>query len=183
MSYRIYAGGKDTAYEETYTMVLDAKALDPNRGAEEIMTPRVQVEILQLLAKIHRRDPWEMWVLFNGPELPQVPHGGDFLGIRVFFSPTPPQRIPTLMECVNVLQKRGDHVLMVTQDLDLEHRCRGRKVPTLRGETFKKGYDELFIVRHRPQSRLMRMRTTEMEKDRLDRDQQSTIRSMIDLVE
>jgi len=183
MSYSLLKGDREVLKSDSFTLVVDAKALDPNKGADEIMLPRAQVEILQLLTKIQRAESWNMWVLFNGNELPQVPHGGEFMGLRVFFSPTPPQRIPTLLECVNVIEKRGGKAVMLTQDLALEDRCRARNVITLRGETFKKAYEDLFTIRHRPQSRLMRQRSVEMERDRYERDHQSAIRDMIDLVE
>jgi len=101
----------------------------------------------------------------------------------VFFSPTPPQRIPTLLECVKVLQKEGDAVVMVTQDERLEGKARDLGAVTLRGDTFKKGYEEMFVVRQRPQSRLMRQRTVEMEKSRLQHDAEEQIRELIDRVE
>lgn len=183
MSYTVLLGEKETHRAESFTVVVDAMALDPNRGQEAVMLPRVQLEILQLLVKIQKREQWDMWVLFNGEELRQVGHGDEFMGIRVFFSPTPPQRIPTLLECVKVLEKEGENVVMVTQDERLEGKARALGAVTLRGDTFKKGYEEMFVVRQRPQSRLMRQRTVEMERSRLQHDADEHIRSLIDRVE
>ncbi len=183
MSFEHLLNGTSLASGDEFTMVLDAKALDPNRGQEEVMSPRVQLEILQLLVKIQRLEGWEIWVLFNGDELKQVSHGGDFMGLRVFFSPTPPQRAPTLLECVKVLTKKDRHVVMVTQDENVEDRAMKLGALSLKGETFKKGYEDLFAVRRRPQSRLMRRRTIEMEKEHFERHQDSAIRNMIDLVD
>ena len=176
MKFSHTIGNTENLTAEEFTVVLDAKALDPNQGQEEVMSPRIQVEILQLLVKIQRGEAWEFWVLFNGEELRQVEHGGDFMGIRVFFSPTPPQRVPTLLECVRVLKKQNRDVVLITQDPTLEVRARELGALCMRGETFKKGYEDLFTVRHRPQSRLMRRRTVEMER-------QSAVRDMIDLVD
>ncbi len=183
MSYTVLLGEKETHRAESYTVVVDGMALDPNRGQEDVMLPRIQLELLQLLVKIQKREGWPMWVLFNGEELRQVGHGDDFMGIRVFFSPTPPQRIPTLLECVKVLQREGENTLLVTQDERLEIKARKLGAVTLRGDTFKKGYEEMFYVRQRPQSRLMRRRTVEMEKSRLQQHSSDSIRDLIDLVE
>lgn len=176
MSFTYTTGDQETSSADEFTLVIDAMALDPNKGQEEVMTPRVQVEILQLLVRIQKTEGWDCWVLFNGDGLRQVEHGGDFMGVRVFFSPTPPQRVPTLLECVKVLKKQRRDVVMVTQDGTLETRAEDLGALCLRGDTFKKGYEDLFTVRHRPQSRLMRRRTVEMER-------QSAVRDMIDLVE
>ncbi|MCC5845943.1 MAG: hypothetical protein JJU05_16975 [Verrucomicrobia bacterium] len=183
MSYTVLSGEKETHRAQTFTMVVDGMALDPNRGQDEVMLPRVQLEILQLLVKIQKRERWPMWVLFNGEELRQVSHGDEFMGIRVFFSPTPPQRIPTLLECIKVLQREEEQVLLVTQDERLETKARALGAATLRGDTFKKGYEEMFMVRQRPQSRLMRSRSVEMEKSRLHQAGTDSIRDLIDLVE
>lgn len=170
MSYTVLFGEKETHRAETFTLVVDAKALDPNRGVDEVLLPRVQLEILQLLVKIQKRERWPVWVLFNGEELRQVSHGDDFMGVRVFFSPTPPQRVPTLLECIKVLQREGEKAVLVTQDERLEEKARALGGVTLRGDTFKKAYEEMFSVRQRPQSRLMRSRTVEMEKSRMQQE-------------
>lgn len=183
MSYTVLSGEKETHRAETFTVVVDGMALDPNRGQEDVMLPRIQLELLQLLVKIQKRERWPLWVLFNGEDLRQVSHGDDFMGIRVFFSPTPPQRVPTLLECVKVLKREGENVLLVTQDERLESQARALGAATLRGDTFKKGYEEMFSVRQRPQSRLMRRRSVEMEKSRLQQNSSDSIRDLIDLVE
>lgn len=183
MSYTVLLGEKETHRAQTFTVVIDGMALDPGRGQEDVMLPRVQLEILQLLVKIQKREQWAMWVLFNGDELRQVSHGDDFMGIRVFFSPTPPQRIPTLLECVKVLQAEGENAVLVTQDARLESKARALGAVTLRGDSFKKAYEEMFLVRQRPQSRLMRSRSVEMEKSRLQQSSTDTIRNLIDLVD
>lgn len=183
MRYAQSKNGKLLREAGAFTLILDAKALDPNKGQEDIMSPRIQLEILQLMVKIQRIEGWEIWVLFNGDELRQVSHGGDFMGLRVFFSPTPPQRAPTLLECVKVLKKQKRDCVMITDDEQVESRAEALGALTMRGETFKKGYEDLFTVRRRPQSRLMRRRTMEMEKEYFERDQDSAIRDMIDLVD
>lgn len=183
MSYSVLSGLQETHRADSFTLVIDGKALDPNRGQDEIMLPRIQLELLQLLVKIQKREGWAIWVLYNGEELRQVSHGDDFMGIRVFFSPTPPQRVPTLLECVKVLQREGEKVVMVTQDEVLERKVRELGAVTLRGDTFKKGYEEMFMVRQRPQSRLMRSRNIEAEKSRLQRQSNDSIRDLIDLVD
>ena len=183
MRYAKSQNGEVLEEADAFTIILDAKCLDPNKGQEEVMSPRIQLEILQLLVKIRKIETWEFWVLFNGDELRQVSHGGDFMGVRVFFSPTPPQRAPTLLECVKVLKKQNRNAVMITDDEQVETRAEDLGALTLRGETFKKGYEDFFTVRRRPQSRLMRRRTLEMERDQFDRGQDSAIRDMIDLVD
>lgn len=166
----------------TYTVVVDGLYLVPGRADTANLSQRQQIEVLQRLVKILEAEGWEVWVLFNGEPLPQVDHGGDFLGVRVFFSPTPPQRIPTLLECVKVLKKQDRGVLMVTNDLDLEERATELEARTIRADTLKKGYDSLFTIRRATQSRLIRHRTV----DRMKTDEERggpDIRDMIDLVE
>lgn len=166
----------------TYTVVVDGLYLVPGRADTENLNQRQQIEVLQRLVKIQEAEGWEVWVLFNGEPLGQVEHGGDFLGVRVFFSPTPPQRIPTLLECIKVLNKQDRDVLMITNDLELEERAQELNARTLRADTLKKGYDSLFTVRRATQSRLIRHRTV----DRLKSDDERggpDIRDMIDLVE
>lgn len=168
---------------DSYTVVIDGKDLTPGKCETDELSAREQVEILQKLVKIQKSEDWEIWVLFNGEPLHQVEHGGDFLGIRVFFSPTPPQRIPTLLECVKVLKKTNQHTLMVTNDSQLESRARALGATTLRADTLKKGFETLFISRSRPQSRLMRHRTVDQRKSQLRDNDDPDIRDLIDLVE
>lgn len=168
---------------ESYTVVVDGKDLVPGKSESDVLSAREQVEILQKVVKIQKAEQWEMWVLFNGEPLHQVEHGGDFLGVRVFFSPTPPQRIPTLLECVKVLKKSKQQSLMVTNDPVLEERASELGAFTLKADSLKKGYESLFISRSRPQSRLMRHRTVDQRKDQLERENDRAVRDMIDLVE
>jgi hypothetical protein len=168
---------------DSYTVVIDGKDLTPGKSESDVLSAREQVEILQKLVKIQKSEDWEIWVLFNGEPLHQVEHGGDFLGMRVFFSPTPPQRIPTLLECVKVLNKTNQHTLMVTNDSQLESRARALGASTLRADSLKKGFESLFISRARPQSRLMRHRTVDQRKSQLRDNDEPDIRDLIDLVE
>ncbi len=170
MSLAHLINGNEELSSDTYTVVVDGRALDPYRSAEEVLTPKIQTDILQTLVRIQREENWDMWVLFNGESLRQVEHGGTFMGLRVFFSPTPPQRVPTLLECIRVLAKKGRQTLLVTNDPSAESRARELGALTLRGETLKKGYEDLFAVRHRPQSRLLSHRTREMDRESLSRD-------------
>jgi hypothetical protein len=173
-----------TRTSDTVTVVVDGNDMCPGKNTEEVLSPRQQVETLQRLVKIQEKEDWDCWVLFNGEPLRQVDHGGDFMGLRVFFSPTPPQRIPTLLECVKVLKQKNRETLLVTDDETLEERARGLGAYTLRASTLKKGYESLFVTRGRPQSRLMRHRTVDRRKDELDGDDdQRAIREMIDLVD
>lgn len=171
------------ATADTYTVVIDGKDLTPGNGEHDELSARERIEVLQKVVKIRKGEGWDCWVLFNGEPLKQVDHGGDFMGVRVFFSPTPPQRIPTLLECAKVLKKKGRDCLMVTNDETLEARARDLGAFTLRGDTVKKAYDSLFATRGRPQSRLMRHRTVDQRKDQLARGNDSAIRDMIDLVD
>lgn len=168
------------AQADTVTVVVDGKDLCPGRGGDEVLKPAQQVEILQKLVKIQETEDWDTWVLFNGEPLRQVDHGGDFMGVRVFFSPTPPQRIPTLLECAKVLKRKKRDTLLVTNDPELEQRARDLGVFTLRADSLKKGYESMFVTRGRPQSRLMRHRTVDRQKNQ---DEQRAIRDMIDLVD
>jgi hypothetical protein len=170
---------------DAYTVVVDGMELSVGlTGSErDSLSPRDQIEILQKLVKIQQAEEWEMWVLFNGEPLRQVEHGGDFFGIRVFFSPTPPQRIPTLLECVRVLAKQKKHSLLITNDPLLESRARALGAHTLRAESLKKAYESLFTMRSRPQSRLMRHRTVDQRKEELLREEERNIRDLVDLVD
>jgi len=168
---------------EKNTVVVDGKDMCPGKPEGDSLSPRQQVEILQKLVKIQEAEDWDCWVLFNGEPLRQVEHGGDFMGIRVFFSPTPPQRVPTLLECVKVLQQQNRDALLVTNDEKLEERARGLGAYTLRADTLKKGYESLFVTRGRPQSRLMRHRTVDRRKEDLEQEDQRKIRDMIDLID
>jgi hypothetical protein len=168
---------------EFYTVVIDGKDLTPGKSEIDMLSAREQVDILQKVVKIQKAEDWEIWVLFNGEPLHQVEHGGDFLGVRVFFSPTPPQRIPTLLECVKVLKKSKQQTLMVTNDVSLEERAKALGAYTLKADSLKKSYESLFICRSRPQSRLMRHRTVDQRKDQYERENDRNIRDMIDLVE
>lgn len=169
-----------TRETDTVTVVVDGKDLCPGRSDDEVLKPARQVEILQKLVKIQESEDWDLWVLFNGDPLRQVEHGGDFMGVRVFFSPTPPQRVPTLLECVKVLKRKKRDALLVTNDEQLEQRGRERGAFTLRADSLKKGYESMFVTRGRPQSRLMRHRTVDRQKSR---DEPRDIRDMIDLVD
>jgi len=144
---------------DSYTVVIDGKYLVAGKSDQDELSAREQVEILQKVVKIQKSEDWDLWVLFNGEPLQQVEHGGDFLGVRVFFSPTPPQRIPTLLECIKVLKKTDQPTLLVTNDSELESRAQALGASTLRADSLKKGYEILFSSRSRPQSRLMRHRT------------------------
>jgi len=168
---------------DSYTVVVDGKDLATGKNESEILSARDQVEILQKLVKIQKAEDWEIWVLFNGEPLNQVEHGGDFLGIRVFFSPTPPQRIPTLLECIKVLNKSEQHTLLVTNDVNVESRAHSLGATTFKADSLKKGYESLFSSRPRPQSRLMRHRTTDQRKSQLRDDDDRDIKDLIDLVE
>lgn len=168
---------------EKITVVVDGKELTPGKQDGDSRSPRQQVEILQKLVKIQESEDWDCWVLFNGEPLRQVEHGGDFMGLRVFFSPTPPQRVPTLLECVKVLKKQGRDTLLITNDEDVEDRARMAGAFTLRSDTLKKGYESFFVSRGRPQSRLMRHRTVDRSKTELEHDDQRSIRDMIDLID
>jgi len=164
-----------------FTVVVDGRSLSPVRSGEEFLSPRLQLEILQQLSRIARQEEWTLWAIFAGPELEKVSHGGDFLGVRVFFSPTAAQRAPTLVECVKVLKKKGE-VLFITDDPALEAKAvEGGAVP-MRAETLKKSYEDLFAVRQRPQSRLMRRRTEQMQREQDGRGGDD-IRDLIDLVD
>jgi hypothetical protein len=167
---------------DSVTVVIDGKDMCPGKCEEDVLNGRQQIEVLQKVVKIQEAEDWDVWVLFNGEPLHQVDHGGDFMGVRVFFSPTPPQRAPTLLECINVLHKKGRHALLVTNDVTVEERARKLDAYTLRADTLKKGYEPLFVSRGRPQSRLMRHRTVDRMKEDTDDDQRS-IRDMIDLIE
>ncbi|MDF3130650.1 hypothetical protein P0Y35_15685 [Kiritimatiellaeota bacterium B1221] len=167
---------------DSYTVVIDGKDMVAGRSESDQLSAREQVEILQKLVKIQKSEDWEIWVLFNGEPLHQVEHGGDFLGIRVFFSPTPPQRIPTLLECVKVLSKSDQKTLMVTNDPNLESRAIALGASTLRADTLKKGFESLFVNRSRPHSRLMRHRTVDQRKSQLRDDDGPDIRDLVDLV-
>jgi hypothetical protein len=162
-----------------FTVVVDGRSLAPTRMGEDFLSPRLQLEILQQLSKIARQEEWNLWCVFSGPELEKVSHGGDFLGVRVFFAPTAPQRAPTLVECVKVLKKKGE-VLFVTDDPALESRAMDAGAVPMRAETLKKGYEDLFAVRQRPQSRLMRRRTEQMQREGQGGDD---VRDLIDLVD
>jgi len=183
MSLVHLTAGKEDYNADSYTVVVDGRALDLYNTPDEVLTPRAQVEILQNLVKIQREEKWDIWVLFNGESLRQVEHGGDFMGLRVFFSPTPPQRIPTLLECIRVLAKKGRKSLLITNDVVAEARALDLGALTLRGDTLRKGYEDLFAVRHRPQSRLLSHRTRDMDRDRVERERTDSIRGMIDVVE
>ena len=167
--------------QKSYTVIVDGMDLLPGKRDSEELTPRQQIEVLQRLVKIKESESWEIWVLFNGEPLTQVEHGGDFLGVRVFFSPTPPQRVPTLLECIRVLAKKDRGSLLVTNDEQAERRARELGASTLRADTLKKGYESLFIVKKGPQSRLMRHRTVDRKKSELNEG--PSVNDMIDLVD
>lgn len=181
MTLQIHYPQTENAIRQTYTVVVDGLDMLPGRRESEVLTPRQQIDVLQRLVKIQEKEEWEMWVLFNGEPLSQVDHGGEFLGVRVFFSPTPPQRVPTLLECIRVLGKQKREALLVTNDAQAEERAKDMDTLTLRADTLKKGYESLFTVRKTNQSRLMRHRTVDRRKSQLDQD--PDIRDMIDLVE
>jgi len=184
MKIQLWAQNDIRQEAEQVTVVVDGKDMCPGKNEEEELNPRQQVEILQKLVKIQDQEDWDTWVLFNGEPLRQVDHGGDFMGVRVFFSPTPPQRVPTLLECVKVLKSQNRDALLVTNDTDLESRAREQGAFTLRADSLKKGYESLFVSRGRPQSRLMRHRTVDRKKSQLQEgDDQRAIRDMIDLVD
>jgi hypothetical protein len=185
MKIETWALDQRTGKADTVTVVVDGKDMCPGKSDEEVLNPRQQVEILQKLVKIQEHEDWDTWVLFNGEPLRQVEHGGDFMGVRVFFSPTPPQRIPTLLECVKVLKAKKRDTLLVTNDETLESRARELGAFSLRADSLKKGYEALFTTRGRPQSRLMRHRTVDRKKSELygEDDDQRAIRDMIDLVD
>ena len=166
---------------DTYTVVVDGMHLLPGETESEELTPRQQIDLLQRLVKIQKAEGWEMWVLFNGDPLDQVEHGGDFLGVRVFFSPTPPQRVPTLLECIRVLKKKNRDALLVTNDGDAEARAKELDAMTLKANTLKRGHESLFTVQKRTQSRLMRHRTVDRKKSELNDG--PDINDMIDLVD
>jgi hypothetical protein len=181
MTLHIHYPKTEHPLRETYTVVVDGMDLVPGGCDPHTPTPRQQIDALQRLVKIQKAEGWEMWVLFNGEPLEQVEHGGDFLGVRVFFSPTPPQRIPTLLECIRVLKKKDRDALLVTDDAEAETRAKKLDALTMRAQTLKKGHESLFTVPKRTQSRLMRHRTADQRKSTLD--QGPDIRDMIDLVE
>jgi hypothetical protein len=168
MTLQIHYPETENPIRDTYTVVVDGMDLIPGRREIEELTPRQQIDVLQRLVKIQEKEEWEIWVLFNGEPLSQVDHGGDFLGLRVFFSPTPPQRVPTLLECIRVLAKQDRDALLVTNDEHASERAKELGAFTLRADTLKKGYDTLFTVRKSNQSRLMRHRTVDRQKSRLD---------------
>jgi len=181
MTHQIHYPQVENPIRETYTVVVDGADLLPGRRETDELTPRQQIDVLQRLVKIQEAEGWEMWVLFNGDPLNQVDHGGEFLGVRVFFSPTPPQRIPTLLECVRVLNKQDRDALLITNDEEAEKQAKELKALTMRADTLKKGYDSLFSVRKGPQSRLMRHRTADRKKSELNDG--PDIHDMIDLVD
>jgi hypothetical protein len=181
MTLHIHYPETENPIRETYTVVVDGADLVPGGCDSDSPSPKQQIDVLQRLVKIQKVEAWEMWVLFNGEPLEQVDHGGDFLGVRVFFSPTPPQRVPTLLECIRVLKRKDRDALLVTNDGTAEARAKELGALTLRADTLKKGHEPLFIVQKRTQSRLMRHRTVDRKKSQLDQD--PDIRDMIDLVE
>jgi len=168
---------------DSFTVVVDGRDLSAGNAENDSLQPREQLEILQKMVKIQKIEGWEVWVLFVGDPLPQVDHGGDFLGLRVFFAPTAPQRVPTLLECARVLAKSGEHSLLVSNDADLESKALELGASVLRAQSLKKAHETLFTVRSRPQSRLMRHRTVDQRKDRLDRDDDDRVNRMIDVVD
>ena len=183
MKIQLWAQNDVRREADHVTVVIDGKDMCPGKQDEEILNPRQQVDILQKLVKIQEQEDWDTWALFNGEPLRQVDHGGDFMGVRVFFSPTPPQRVPTLLECVKVLKTQNRDALLVTNDEELEARAREQGAFTLRADSLKKGYEAMFVTRGRPQSRLMRHRTVDRRKSQLEEDDQRSIRDMIDLVD
>lgn len=178
-------GRRKTDDASNFVMIVDAGSLAAYDGGQAL-PGRVQIEILQNLSKIAKEEEWDLEAVFIGEELRQVEHGGDFLGIKVFFAPDQAHRPQLILDRAGQAMKTGS-ALVVTNDPNIEERAEDVGASILRANSLKKGYDELFLVYKRPQSRLMKRRSQitqnhlQAEKDR--REGGNDIGDLIDLVD
>ncbi len=153
-------------HAESGTVVVDACSFGEQPGISLELSGREKLELLQNFSRIAEEEEWTTWLLFVGEEMPQVAHGGDFKGMRVFYAPKSTQRIPTLLECVRVLNSKNKEALLISDDPVLEERLESAEATLLHASTLKKGYD-CFQKRRRPHSRLMTHRSRELSRSEL----------------
>lgn len=122
-------------------LVVDSAGMAEGQKKGSGLTPRGQIDILQALSRINKREKLEMKVVFIGEPLRKVGHGERFDDVQVFFAEDENAYRGLVMEQVKAGQ-RGFTVTLITADADLEKRAEGMGVTTLRVSTFKKSFDD-----------------------------------------
>lgn len=130
-----FAPASGSARRNTRTYVVDgARLVDEKTGRR--MAPRDQVQMLNALSRVAKQEGLEIQAVFESDRpLREVEHGGEFNGVKVFFSPDNEQLVAMALK----LCKSSDGTL-VSSGVTMESRATEAGIPVLCSSTFRKAF-------------------------------------------
>ncbi len=117
--------------------IVEGGRLAEGRGGEKL-SPRDQVQLLHQIARFAKQEEVKVQVVFEGRDLREVAHGGDFNGVTVFFTDKTAE-VPDLM--IKLARSAGRSCVVITSDRALESRAASMGFKTMRASTLKKAME------------------------------------------
>lgn len=115
--------------------------VDPGSGkSRDRLPPGVQVKMLQRLGRFAEKEALKVDVVFEGKDLRAVQHGGEFQGVNVFFVSNAADVKGAALKLVRD-GGRGNPVMMVTDDTEIEKSVLGAGAQVMRLSTFEKALE------------------------------------------
>lgn len=123
-------GGEDRLYVVDGERMLEGREVGPGD----------RFQLLQRLGRFVEREKVRMQVVFSGRPLREVEHGGEFMGIKVFYVEQGQDFSAQFLETVRDASRRGKTVGL-TNDVELEKKIADLGALTIRASTLRKGLE------------------------------------------
>ncbi len=173
--------------------VVDASSLASSSGNKARLAPRVQLDMLDRLARFSKREGVRICMVFEDEPLRKVADKSDYKDINVRFAGRPSE-LPGLVIKVLKQNARRKEVVVITSDKKLEEQVINNGGETLRSSTFKKALEsasggekkrsaEGGGRRRRPRRNGQRSGGQSSERKPAKEKKENSVRDLIDLVE
>ena len=123
-------------------LVVDAQTLAAMRRNSPRVSPRDQVDALNELVRMAKREGVTLVAVLEGEPLREVANGGTYQGLLVYYSPTSAD-IPATMVRVYKEQSRRKRTVVICGDRNTENAARAAGAECMRLSTFRRGFDEV----------------------------------------
>ena len=123
-------GGEDRLYVVDGERMLEGREVGPGD----------RFQLLQRLGRFVEREKVRMQVVFSGRPLREVEHGGEFMGIKVFYVEQGQDFSAQFLDTVRDAVRRGK-TAGLTNDVELEKKIADLGAVTIRASTLRKGLE------------------------------------------
>lgn len=122
-------------------LVVDAQSMAASRRYSPRVSPRDQVDVLEELARIVKREGVTIVAVLEGDPLREVANGGMYQGVEVFFSPGSAEHTENVIRIYKA-KSRGKRAILISGDRDMDAAARAAGAAYMRLSTFRRGFDD-----------------------------------------